>query len=154
MNDQGNGLIDIRGIMDRILHRYPFLLVDKVLELEVPSSITALKNVTMNEPFFQGHFPGLPIMPGVLILEALAQAGAILLSESMADDRSDKVFMFSGIDKARFRSPVQPGDQLILRCTEVKNKFNIWKMKGSAEVNGNIVVDAILSAAVVDQKEL
>ena len=150
MGDQANG-IDVRAIMGMLPHRYPFLLVDKVLDYEPLSHIRALKNVTINEPFFQGHFPGLPIMPGVLILEAMAQAGAILLFMSQPDLRDGKLFMFAGIDKVRFRNPVRPGDQLILRCFDIRSKFTLWKMNAVAEVDGEVMVEAGLSAAILDK---
>ncbi len=146
--------IDVRGIMERIPHRYPFLLVDRITKITYGSYIEALKNVTFNEPFFQGHFPGIPVMPGVLILEAMAQAGAVLLAESAKEQMTGKLFMFSGIDKVKFRAPVFPGDQLILKCTDIKNKLSLWKMTGTAEVDGAIKVQATLSAAVVDKNEI
>lgn len=139
--------IDIQQIMDLLPHRYPFLLVDRVLQVEPHTSIHAIKNVTCNEPFFQGHFPGNPIMPGVLLCEALAQAGALLLFLSMPE-LSEKLFLFAGIDKARFRAPVVPGDQLHLHCSDIKSKFNVWKMSAVAKVNGNVVVEAAISAAL------
>lgn len=144
-------VIDVRGIMERIPHRYPFLLIDRITQITRGSYIEALKNVTFNEPFFQGHFPGIPVMPGVLILEAMAQAGATLLAESAKEEMADKLFMFSGIDKVKFRAPVFPGDQLILKCSDIKNKLNIWKMSGTAEVDGAVKVQASLTAAVVDK---
>ncbi len=146
--------IDVRGIMERIPHRYPFLLIDRIVKITCGEYIEALKNVTFNEPFFQGHFPGLPVMPGVLILEAMAQAGATLLAETAKEEMAGKLFMFTGIDKVKFRAPVIPGDQLILKCTEIKNKLNLWKMVGTAEVNGVVRVQAALTAAVVDKNEI
>lgn len=154
MNEQAMNSGDIRQIMSMLPHRYPFLLVDRILECAPHTSIKTLKNVTINEPFFQGHFPGLPVMPGVLILEALAQSGALLLYKSVSENMEGKIFMFTGIDKVRFRSPVFPGDQLILCCDEIKNKFNIWKMTGVATVNGEVKVEGVLSAALIDRKEV
>ncbi len=142
--------IDIQEIMHLLPHRYPFLLVDRVLKVEPSINIHAIKNVTYNEPFFQGHFPGRPIMPGVLLCEALAQAGALLLFLSMPE-LCKKLFLFAGIEKARFRAPVVPGDQLHLHCCDIKNKFTVWKMSAVAKVNGNTVVEASISAALAER---
>ena len=141
---------DILGVLP---HRYPFLLVDRVLEIVPLASIVALKNVTFNEPFFQGHFPEHPVMPGVLILEALAQAGGILVVKSAPDNMNGKIFLFTGIEKVRFRRPVVPGDQLILKIEYVNHKMNIWKMDAKAFVSDKLVAQGILSAAVVDRSE-
>lgn len=154
MTEQLKTAGDIREIMSLLPHRYPFLLVDRVLEFVAHKYLLALKNVTINEPFFQGHFPGLPVMPGVLILEALAQAGALLLYKTFKEHIDDKIFMFTGIDKVRFRSPVFPGDQLILRCDDIKNKFNIWMMTSVATVNGEVKVQGNLSAALINRVEV
>ncbi len=146
--------LDILKIMDMIPHRYPFLLVDRVLELEPGISIKAYKNVTMNENFFQGHFPGQPIMPGVLILEALAQAGALFVVKSLDITSADKLFLFTGIDGAKFRRPVVPGDQLMLEAKVLRHKMNIWKMEGKATVDGVLVAEGVFSAAVVDKGKM
>lgn len=143
--------VDIQEILDLLPHRYPFLLVDRVVEVQPLVSIHAIKNVSFNEPFFQGHFPGKPIMPGVLLCEALAQAGALLLFKSMEEDAKKKLFLFAGIDKARFRAPVVPGDQLHLYCHDIKSKFNVWKMSAVAKVDDNVVVEAAISAALTDR---
>ncbi len=143
-------IADIQKILELLPHRYPFLLVDRVLEFEQNSYVHAIKNVTVNEPFFTGHFPENPIMPGVLLCEALAQAGALLLFLSEEKFRN-KLFLFAGIDKARFRAPVRPGDQLHLYCTDIKNKFNVWKMNAMAKVDGNVVVEAQLAAALTER---
>ena len=145
---------DIVKIMRLLPHRYPFLLVDRVLEWEAFTFVKAIKNVTINEPFFQGHFPDLPIMPGVLILEALAQAGGVLVLRSLEDEKDDKIFMFTGIDKVRFRKPVRPGDQLHLHCFDARRKFNIWKMQGIASVNGEIATETYMTAALVNKSTL
>lgn len=142
--------MDIQGIMDGIPHRYPFLLVDRVVEMQPGKRIVALKNVTMNEPFFQGHFPGVPVMPGVLIIEALAQAGAILLLHDMPD-RSSKLVYFTGIDNARFRRTVVPGDQVRLTLEVLKLRSRTCKMKGLAEVDGQRVAEAEILSALVDR---
>ena len=147
-----NGL-DIHELLKILPHRYPLLLIDRVIELERKQSIVAIKNVTINEPFFVGHFPGLPIMPGVLVVEAIAQAGgALLLTE--VEDRSDKVIVFTGIERARFRRPVSPGDQLRLDV-----KVTGWrpsarmiaaKMHGTASVAGKRVAEATVSCQLID----
>jgi 3-hydroxyacyl-[acyl-carrier-protein] dehydratase len=128
-------------------HRYPFLLVDRVLELN-SDQVTTLKNVTINEPFFTGHFPGKPVMPGVLILEALAQSAAILALSIIGERRS--LFMLTGIDKARLRRPVVPGDQLKLTVTLVKHHHPLWKMRGEARVDGELAAETELSAMEVE----
>ena len=133
--------LDVRTIMEIIPHRYPFLLVDRVLELEEGRRIVALKNVTCNEPFFQGHFPGNPIMPGVLVVEAMAQAGAILLLHSRMESRG-KIVYFAGIDKAKFRRPVIPGDQLRLHLEVLKLRSRTCLMRGEAHVGDNLVAEA------------
>jgi beta-hydroxyacyl-ACP dehydratase FabZ len=128
-------ILDVREIMDRIPHRYPFLLVDRVIEVVPQRRIVAIKNVTINEPFFRGHFPGAPVMPGVLIIEALAQAGAVLLLNDVPE-RASKLVYFTGIDQARFRRPVVPGDQIRLTMEVLKLRSKTCKMRGIAEVDG------------------
>jgi UDP-3-O-[3-hydroxymyristoyl] N-acetylglucosamine deacetylase / 3-hydroxyacyl-[acyl-carrier-protein] dehydratase len=142
---------DITAVMDILPHRYPFLLVDRILNLEEGRSVEGIKNVTINEPFFQGHFPGHPIMPAVLILEAMAQVGGLLLLTSV-DDPNDKLMYFMGIDAAKFRRPVTPGDQLHLKLTLLRLKNRISKMKGEAYVDGQLVAEAELLATVVDRR--
>jgi beta-hydroxyacyl-ACP dehydratase FabZ len=142
--------MDIYGIMNCIPHRYPFLLLDRVLEMEPKKRIVALKNVTMNEPFFQGHFPGAPVMPGVLIIEAMAQAGAVLVLNDM-EDRASKLVYFTGIDGARFRQAVVPGDQLRFTLEVIKLRSRNCKMKGIAEVDGKKVAEAEILSALVDR---
>ena len=137
--------MDIQHILRKLPHRYPFLLVDRVLEFEKDVRIKALKNVTMNEPFFAGHFPARPVMPGVLMLEAMAQAAALLSFESMdAEPGDDTVVYFVGIDGARFKRPVGPGDQLILDATIDRVKSGIYRYKARATVDGALVVEADL----------
>jgi 3-hydroxyacyl-[acyl-carrier-protein] dehydratase len=137
--------MDIHRILKRLPHRYPFLLVDRVLEFERDKRIKALKNVTINEPFFAGHFPARPVMPGVLMLEALAQAAAILSFESWGDEPGDDtVVYFAGIDGARFKRVVEPGDQLILDVTLERAKAGIYKYKARATVDGALAVEAEL----------
>jgi 3-hydroxyacyl-[acyl-carrier-protein] dehydratase len=140
----------IREIMDRIPHRYPFLLIDRVVELVPGQRIVAIKNVTISEPFFQGHFPGAPVMPGVLIIEALAQAGATLLMSDVPD-RGSKLIYFTGIDEARFRRPVIPGDQLRLTMDLVKLRSRTCKMHGRAEVDGELAAEAQIMSALVER---
>ena len=136
-------LMDIHQILEHLPHRYPFVLVDRVLEMEPGKKIKAVKNVSINEPFFPGHFPHHPVMPGVLIVEALAQAAAILSFKTgnfMPSD--DSVYYFAGIDKARFKKPVSPGDQLILEVSIDRILKGIWKYKCSASVDNKIVAEA------------
>jgi 3-hydroxyacyl-[acyl-carrier-protein] dehydratase len=140
-------ILDVRGIMDLLPHRYPFLLIDRVLELTPDRDIVALKNVTINEPFFVGHFSYHPVMPGVLVIEAMAQAAAILTFRSndhLPDDKS--IYYFVGIDRARFKRPVVPGDQLELRVaiTRARESRGLWKFKGEARVAGNLAAEAEL----------
>jgi 3-hydroxyacyl-[acyl-carrier-protein] dehydratase len=137
--------MDIHHILKRLPHRYPFLLVDRVLEVEEGVRIKALKNVTINEPFFGGHFPGRPVMPGVLMLEALAQAAALLAFKSMSDGLGeDSVYYFVGIDGARFKRPVEPGDQLVLEVELIRAKSRIYKFKARAMVGTELAVEAEL----------
>ncbi|RKZ19000.1 UDP-3-O-[3-hydroxymyristoyl] N-acetylglucosamine deacetylase [bacterium] len=140
---------DIGSIMDMLPHRYPFLLVDRITEIEPGHRVEAIKNVTVNEPFFQGHFPDYPIMPAVLIIEAMAQAGGVLLLSTLEDPRGKLVY-FSGIDNARFRRPVTPGDQLRFECKMIKLRGPIAKMKGTAYVGDEKVAEADLMSSIVD----
>lgn len=142
-------------IMKYLPHRYPMLLVDRVLEIsEDGKKITGLKNVSANEQFFQGHFPGAPVMPGVLIVEAMAQCSALLGLREMSDaERAKKLFLFGGIDKARFRRPVVPGDQLILECEVLHRRATTVKMRGVAKVAGVVVAEAELLSMLVDRPE-
>ncbi len=146
--------MDIHHILKRLPHRYPFLLVDRVLEIEEGVRIKALKNVTINEPFFGGHFPGRPVMPGVLMLEALAQAAALLAFKSMADGLGENsVYYFVGIDGARFKRPVEPGDQLVLEVELVRVKSRIYKFKARATVDGALAVEAELMCTMRNAPE-
>ena len=144
--------IDIEKIKTILPHRYPFLLIDRILEINVSKNIKVLKNVTVNEPFFQGHFPTKSVMPGVLIVEAFAQAAA-LLGASEIDEGTlteDSLFYLVGIDKARFRKPVVPGDQLIINVDFITEKRNIWKYKASAHVESKLIAEAELLTTVMD----
>jgi len=137
---------DIQKIMDLLPHRYPFILIDRILELIPGEKVVALKNVTINEPFFQGHFPGNPIMPGVLIIEAMGQAGAVLAAESRSLEKQGSLIFFMGMDNVRFRKPVIPGDQLIFDVQILKRRKKVVKMSGVATVDGNRVAEAELMA--------
>ena len=142
-------MMDIHQILKKLPHRYPILLVDRVIALEKGKSIKALKNVTINEPFFQDHFPYRPVMPGVLMLEALAQAAALLAFDALGTGPSeDLVYYFAGIDNARFKRPVEPGDQLTLDVEMVRMKAGIFKFNCSASVDGTLAVQAELTCAV------
>lgn len=141
----------IDEIMKILPHRYPFLLIDRILEVEGDLKITGIKNVTCNEPFFQGHFPGAPIMPGVLIIESMAQMGGAFVLEK-EENRDRKWVFFTGIDKARFRKPVRPGDQLRLEITVIKRRQRTCKMRGEAYVDGQLAAEAELLSAIVDKE--
>jgi 3-hydroxyacyl-[acyl-carrier-protein] dehydratase len=142
-------MMDIHKILKQLPHRYPFLLVDRVLSIDKGVRIKALKNVTINEPFFEGHFPHRPVMPGVLMLEALAQAAALLAFDALdASPESGSIYYFAGIDNARFKRPVEPGDQLILEAELLRMKAGIFKFKTSARVDGELAVEAELTCAM------
>ena len=141
-----NKPIDILEIMKSLPHRYPFIMIDRILEIVPNEKIVALKNVTINEPFFQGHFPGNPIMPGVLIIEAMGQAGAVLAAESMSREEQGSLIYFMGMDRVKFRKPVIPGDQLVLEMKFLKRRGKVFKMAGIAYVDEKIVVEAQLMA--------
>jgi 3-hydroxyacyl-[acyl-carrier-protein] dehydratase len=142
-------MMDIHRILKQLPHRYPFLLVDRVLELDKGKSIKALKNVTINEPFFEGHFPNRPVMPGVLMIEALAQAAALLAFDALDATPNDQmIYYFAGIDAARFKRPVEPGDQLILEAELLRMKAGIFKFKTRALVEGELAVEAELTCAM------
>ena len=141
--------MDIHEIMRHLPHAYPFLLVDRVLECEIGQRIKAIKNVTINEPFFVGHFPGYPVMPGVLIIEAMAQVSAILAYITRSELPSSKsLLFFAGIDDARFKRPVFPGDQLVLESVELNVVRSVFKFAATAKVDGELVAQAVLMAAV------
>ncbi|EHR39810.1 MAG: 3-hydroxyacyl-ACP dehydratase FabZ [Alishewanella agri] len=146
MANQLNSL-DIQEIMALLPHRYPFLLIDKVLDYTPGESLTAVKNVTMNEPVFTGHFPGMPIFPGVLILEALAQATGILGFKTVTERSENELYLFAAIDEARFKKPVVPGDTMILEVKFLKERRNMWKFYGEAKVDGQVVCCAELMCA-------
>jgi beta-hydroxyacyl-ACP dehydratase FabZ len=143
-------VLDILAIMQRLPHRYPFLLIDRIVRFVPGQEIVALKNVTMNEHFFQGHFPAKPVMPGVLIIEALAQAGGILAAESRGPAKQGEIIYFMGMDAVRFRKPVVPGDQLMLEARVLKMRSRVAKMAGRALVDGQLVAEAELMASFGD----
>lgn len=144
--------MEIREILEILPHKYPFLLVDRILEFEPGKRVVGIKNVTINEPFFQGHFPGFPIMPGVLIIEAMAQVGGVLAFRSV--EGKNKLVYFLGIDKARFRKPVLPGDQIRFEVEVLMHRVNVWKLRGKAFVEGKIVCEAELMAMITDNKNV
>ena len=143
-------LIEAKEIMSILPHRYPMLLIDRVLEIEHDKRIVAIKNVTGNEEFFQGHFPGNPVMPGVLIVEAMAQCAAVLILRDIPN-RESKLFLFGGVDKARFRKPVLPGDQLRIECDVLQRRTSSVRVHGVATVDGNVVAEAELLSIMVDR---
>jgi beta-hydroxyacyl-ACP dehydratase FabZ len=138
---------DIQKIMNLLPHRYPFIMIDRILELIPGEKVVALKNVTINEPFFQGHFPGSPIMPGVLIIEAMAQAGAVLAAESLPGEEHGSLIYFMGMNKVKFRKPVVPGDQIIFEVKFLKQRAKVFKMSGMAFVDEKLVAEAELMAS-------
>jgi len=144
--------LNIDEIMQRLPHRYPFLLIDRIISFEKEKSIKALKNVTFNEPQFAGHFPKHPVMPGVLLIEAMAQAGGMLAFQSVEEDREYLVY-FTGIDGVRFRKPVRPGDQVIFELTCLRRRGMMWKLRGQAFVDGVLVCEGILMATLMPQEE-
>jgi beta-hydroxyacyl-ACP dehydratase FabZ len=145
-------MMDVNEIMNFLPHRYPFLLIDRILEFEAGKRIVGMKNVTINEPFFQGHFPGHPIMPGVLQLEAMAQVGGVLAMKSIpAEDVKKKILVFMSIDKAKFRKPVVPGDQLRFELETIKERGPIKSFKAVAKVDGVVVSEAEMMAMIADK---
>lgn len=151
MNDYKNQTkFDIDDIIKILPHRYPFILIDRIEIIEPGESLIALKNLTINEPFFQGHFPGQPVMPGVLSLEIMAQAGSFLMLSQVVDPMSTNMF-FSTVEKAKFRKPVVPGDQLVVHMTLIKKKLNLCKFHGICKVDNKVVAEALFSANLVDR---
>ncbi len=142
--------LDVRQILEILPHRYPFLLVDRIIAIEAGKRVVGIKNVTFNEPFFQGHFPGYPIMPGVLIVEAMAQVGAVLMLRSMAD-RGNKLVYFAGIDGAKFRRPVVPGDQIRFEVEVLKARARTARLRGEAYVGDDLAAEAVLLSSMVDR---
>lgn len=143
-------IIDVQGIMKVLPHRYPMLLVDKIVEIEAGKRIVGIKNVTINEPYFQGHFPGHPVMPGVLVVEAMAQTGGMLLMDHV-EDPDNKVVYFMSLDKVKFRQPVTPGDQLRLEVEMIQFRGKTCRMRGEAKVDGRVVAEAEMMARIMDR---
>src|SRR3954464_5379935 len=143
-------ILDSEGIKRLLPHRYPFLLVDRIIELKPLERIVGLKQVSANESFFQGHFPGAPVMPGVLVIEALAQCGAVLALREI-EDRDKKLVLFTGIREARFRRPVVPGDSLVLEVTAIRIGSRVQRMRGEAKVEGQLVADADIMSIIADR---
>ncbi len=143
--------LDIERIKEMIPHRYPFLMIDRVDEVISNQSAVGIKNVTVNEYFFQGHFPSQPVVPGVLIIEAMAQTAAVLVVETLGSEAEGKLVYFMTIDNARFRRPVGPGDQLKVHVQKQQNRRNVWKFKGEAKVDGTLVAEATYAAMIMDE---
>lgn len=149
-NDNAREAVDILEVMEMIPHRQPFLMIDRVEDIVVRESATGIKNVTINEPFFLGHFPVRPVMPGVLIIEAMAQTAAVLVVETLGEEALGKLVYFMTIENARFRKPVVPGDQLKLFVKIQRNRGNVWKFSGEAKVGDKVMAEAIYSAMIMD----
>jgi 3-hydroxyacyl-[acyl-carrier-protein] dehydratase len=145
--------VDITRVMAMIPHRYPFLMIDRVVDVRSGVSATGIKNVSINEPFFQGHFPGHPVMPGVLIVEAMAQTAGVLVVHTLGAEAEGKLVYFMSIDNARFRRPVTPGDQLCVEVTKTANRGNVWKFTGQAKVDGKVHAEATFAAMIMDRAE-
>ena len=143
-------IIDIGRIMEMIPHRYPFLMIDRVVDIVPDASAVGIKNVTINEPFFQGHFPGHPVMPGVLIIEAMAQTAAVLVVRTMGEQSEGKLVYFMSIDQARFRKPIGPGDSVRIHVEKQRNRANVWKFRGEARVGDTLMAEATFAAMIVD----
>lgn len=143
--------IDIEGVMRMIPHRYPFLMIDKIVDLIPGSSATGVKNVSINEPFFQGHFPSRPVMPGVLLIEAMAQTAAVVVVHSLGPTFEGKLVYFMSVESARFRKPVFPGDTLQVHVARQRNRANVWKFSGEAKVDGVLVAEAVYTAMILDE---
>ena len=146
-------VVDIKGIMTAIPHRYPFLLIDRMVDVVLGESATGIKNVSANEPFFAGHFPNHPVMPGVLIIECMAQTSAVLVVKTLGPEAAGKVVYFMSIDSAKFRRPVMPGDQMHVEVTRKQRRGPVWKFQGVAKVDGAVVAEAVYSAMIMDRAE-
>jgi 3-hydroxyacyl-[acyl-carrier-protein] dehydratase len=142
--------IDIQRIMEMIPHRHPFLMIDKVIDVVANARATGIKNVSINENYFQGHFPARPVMPGVLIIEAMAQTAAVLVVHTLGREAEGKLVYFMSVDNARFRRPVFPGDRLDVHVTKQRNRGNVWKFEGQAKVGDNVMAEAVFAAMILD----
>jgi 3-hydroxyacyl-[acyl-carrier-protein] dehydratase len=147
--DEQTTQIDIQRIMEMIPHRYPFLMIDKVIDVVANEQATGIKNVSINEPHFQGHFPTRPVMPGVLIIEAMAQTAAVLVVHTLGPAAEGKLVYFMSLDNARFRRPVVPGDCLHVHVTKQRHRANVWKFEGRAEVRGQLMAEAVFAAMIM-----
>lgn len=147
------GTADVVRVLRLLPHRYPFLLIDRIKDMDRDESCIGIKNVTINEPFFQGHFPAFPVMPGVLIIEGIAQTAGALCVHSMGEDYNPQLVYFMGIDKAKFRKPVVPGDQLHYHVKKQRSRGRVWRFYGEARVDGQVVAEAEVSAMIVDTEE-
>lgn len=143
--------INVQRVMEMIPHRYPLLLVDRILDYEAGEWAIGLKNVTVNEPHFLGHFPGAPVMPGVLIIESMAQTAACLVVQTLGPEAEGKLVYFMTIDECRFRKPVTPGDSLHIHVTKTQNRRNVWKFKGEAKIGDTVYAQALFSAMIMDE---
>ena len=142
--------IDVMRVMEMIPHRYPFVMIDKVIDIVSGASATGVKNVSFNEPFFQGHFPRRPVLPGVLIIESMAQTAAVLVVHTLGPDAEGKLVYFLSIDSARFRKPVFPGDTLYIHVIKQRRRANVWKFSAEAKINGTLVAEATYAAMILD----
>lgn len=143
-------MIDVHRIMEMIPHRYPFLMIDRVVDIVPGAKATGVKNVTINEPYFAGHFPERPVMPGVLIIEAMAQTAAVFVVHTLGAEAEGKLVYFMSVDRARFRKPVEPGDQLRVEVTKQRSRGNVWKFSGKATVDGKLVAEATYAAMIMN----
>ncbi len=148
--DAAGGTLDIERIKQLIPHRYPFLMIDRIVDLVPDVSAVGIKNVSINEPYFQGHFPSRPIMPGVLIIEAMAQTSAVLVVHTMGEDAKGRLVYFMSVDSARFRKPITPGDTVHIHVEKLQRRGRVWKFAGQAEVEGTLMAEATYSAIIAD----
>lgn len=147
------GHVDIMRIMEMIPHRYPFLMIDRVEKVVLDESAVGIKNVSINEHYFQGHFPASPVMPGVLVIEAMAQTAAVLVVATLGPEAEGKLVYFMLVDSARFRRPIVPGDQVHVHVTKLRNRGNVWKFRAEAKVDGQLAAEAVYAAMILDREE-
>jgi len=146
------GTAEIMDVMRMIPHRYPMLLVDRVIDMVKGEKATGIKNVTINEPYFQGHFPSRPVMPGVMVIESMAQTAGILVVHTLGPDAEGKLVYFMSIDEARFRKPISPGDQVMVHVFKERSRGNVWRFRGEAKVDGQLAAEAVFAAMILDSK--